>query len=313
MPEGVVRFLLDEPKAHPLVDAAGGVEHVVRPERDLLVAGPSGEANAFFHQAAPDAKPACLRLDEQKSQPGDLLRLLDQEDTAHVFAVSLRHPATFQFRIVLPDELRHDLRHERLEPFIPAVFSGVEDAVAMDDTAHVTRFVGPQKVGAFLLSEEPLDSTHRPDQAFLLCHSQAPQHRADVTARARVERGESLQALLRKPQETAPAVGFRGSLVDQAILLEITEKAAQVASIQSQLLAELTRRCLLTVGQLEENAYLGQGEPTLQIPFPQHADLPGPEPVETPHDSHTSIEIVAVSRHDYTPHVYKYCYCQLIT
>jgi hypothetical protein len=34
-PKAMVRHLVNEPEAHPFVDAAGGVQHVIRPQRDL--------------------------------------------------------------------------------------------------------------------------------------------------------------------------------------------------------------------------------------------------------------------------------------
>jgi hypothetical protein len=64
MPKAMVRLLIDELEAHRFVDAAGGVQHVIRPQRDLSVADPSCEADAFFHQSAADTKPACFWLDE---------------------------------------------------------------------------------------------------------------------------------------------------------------------------------------------------------------------------------------------------------
>src|SRR5215217_1711032 len=33
MPEAMMRLLVDEPEAHRFVDAAGGVKHVIRPQR----------------------------------------------------------------------------------------------------------------------------------------------------------------------------------------------------------------------------------------------------------------------------------------
>src|SRR5215207_8040454 len=89
MPEAVVRLLVDEPEALRFVDAAGGAQHVIRPQGDLSVAGLSGEADTFFHQAAADAEPACSRLDEEKSQLGNCLRLPDEEHTAHDLAATL--------------------------------------------------------------------------------------------------------------------------------------------------------------------------------------------------------------------------------
>ena len=119
-----------------------------------------------------------------------------------------------------------------------------------------------------------------------------PEHRADLVAGACVERGEGLPTSLRKQQEPAPAVGFGTSFLDQALLLETAQNSAQVASIQSQLLTEFARHSLFPVGNLVEDAYPGQGERTLQIPVPQYADLPSPEPVEAPYISYASIEIV---------------------
>src|SRR5215210_6159418 len=125
MPEAVVRPLVDEPEAHPFVDTARGVQHIIGPQRDLLVTGLPGEADAFFYQAAADAQPARFRLDEEKSQLGDLLRLPDEEHTTNDLAVSLGDKTTLQSRVILLDELRHDLRHEGLESLIPAALSGI--------------------------------------------------------------------------------------------------------------------------------------------------------------------------------------------
>src|SRR5918995_1803801 len=164
---------------------------------------PGAQRRQSFPTAAADAKPAYFRLDEEKSQLGDLLRLSDEEHTTDDLAIPLGDPTTLKFRVVLPDELRHDLRHERLEPLIPAILSGVEDAVAVDDPAHVAGQVGPEKVRDHRLgrnAEKPLDGLHRSDQAFLLCCRHAIKHRAYVVARARVERSEGLPASLRKPQ-----------------------------------------------------------------------------------------------------------------
>jgi hypothetical protein len=56
-PEAVVRFLANQMKAGRLVDAAGGHQHVVRPQRDLAVARPAGKADAFADQPAANGKP----------------------------------------------------------------------------------------------------------------------------------------------------------------------------------------------------------------------------------------------------------------
>src|SRR5688572_22117043 len=114
MPEAMMRLLVDEPEVHRFVDAAGGGKHVIRPQGDLSVAGLSGEADTFFHQAAADAKPAYFRLDEEKSQLGDLLRLPDEEHTNDDLAIPLCAPTTRQSRVSQPHKHRHTLRPESL-------------------------------------------------------------------------------------------------------------------------------------------------------------------------------------------------------
>src|SRR3712207_7463453 len=105
MPEAMVRVLVDEPEVHPFVDAAGGSQHVVRPQGDLSVPGLPGEADAFLHQPATDAQPARFGLDEEKPQLGYLIRLPDEEHTTDDLAVSLGDPTALPSRVVLLDEI----------------------------------------------------------------------------------------------------------------------------------------------------------------------------------------------------------------
>src|SRR5262245_63430650 len=73
--EGVVRLVLDELEAHALVDAAGGGEHPLGPERDLAVARLACKAQSFLDQAGADAEAARLGLDQEEAQPRDLVRV----------------------------------------------------------------------------------------------------------------------------------------------------------------------------------------------------------------------------------------------
>lgn len=61
--EAVMRFAADSPKSGGFVDAAGGIEMALRPERDFLVAGLARETDAFVHEAAADAEAARARFD----------------------------------------------------------------------------------------------------------------------------------------------------------------------------------------------------------------------------------------------------------
>ena len=52
LPEAVVLLLLYQTKAGRLIDAAGGDQHVVRPQRNFAIAGSPSEANAFADKTA---------------------------------------------------------------------------------------------------------------------------------------------------------------------------------------------------------------------------------------------------------------------
>jgi hypothetical protein len=60
LPEAVVLFLVNQTKAGRLIDAAGGDQHVVRPQRDLAITGSPREANAFADKTAPNPEASCL-------------------------------------------------------------------------------------------------------------------------------------------------------------------------------------------------------------------------------------------------------------
>src|SRR5229473_2962966 len=76
-----------------LVDAARIDEHAARPQADLAVAGGARETDAFVDQPRPDAEPARLRVDEEQTQLGDLVRALLEEDTTDRLAVDVGDPA----------------------------------------------------------------------------------------------------------------------------------------------------------------------------------------------------------------------------
>src|SRR5579872_3028006 len=128
-----MEFLTYDPETGPLVDTPRGEQHTVRPQRHLPVPGPLGEANAFLDQAASEAKTARRGLDEHQSEPGDLIRLPDDKDRAHDFAVPLGDPAPLPLRIEVLDELGGDLRDQRLELLVPSILLRVQDAVPVDD------------------------------------------------------------------------------------------------------------------------------------------------------------------------------------
>src|SRR5262245_55809914 len=116
-----------EPRLH--VDASRNRQHAVRPQGDLPVAPLAREAYAFFDQALADAKAARLRIHDEKPQLRDRLGLPHEEHRSDDLAVLLDDPAALAPGVEVSDEPRRDLRHQRLEAFIPAVLARVERAV----------------------------------------------------------------------------------------------------------------------------------------------------------------------------------------
>src|SRR2546427_8137100 len=131
-----MRLFVHQAEAGLLVDAPGGMQHVVCPQRELAVADLAGEAHALLHEAFADAEAARPGLDEEQTQPGDRLRFLDAKHRPHVLTVQLRDPAALPLRVVVTDELGDDVRDQRLELLAPAVFPGVQHAVALNHPAH---------------------------------------------------------------------------------------------------------------------------------------------------------------------------------
>src|SRR5262245_53906927 len=100
-PEGIVALLLDELKAHPLIDAAGGGEHALGPERDLAVARLARKAQRLLDQSGADAEPARLGLDQEEAQPRDLLCVPHQQNRSDILALALGDPAALALAIVV--------------------------------------------------------------------------------------------------------------------------------------------------------------------------------------------------------------------
>src|SRR5260370_36032734 len=113
-----------------LVDAARIDEHAARPQADPAVAGGARETDAFVDQSRPDAEPARLRVDEEQTQLGDLVRTLLEEDTTDRLAVDVGDPAARTRRIMGLDVLADDLRAPPSEGRAPSVFVGNARAAA---------------------------------------------------------------------------------------------------------------------------------------------------------------------------------------
>src|SRR5262245_62941775 len=146
-PESIVALLLDELKARALIDAAGGGEHALGPQRDLAVARLARKAQRLLHQSGADAEPARLGLDQEKAQPRDLLCVPHQQNRSDILALALGDPAALALAIMVADEGRDDFRRQRFDPLVPAVFLPVKRAVTGHDPTHVAGAGSRQHIG----------------------------------------------------------------------------------------------------------------------------------------------------------------------
>src|SRR5205814_234513 len=90
-------------------------------------------ARPRLHQQQPQLRNAALRL------AAGLVARLDEEHTSGIASVELGDPAGLALGIELLDVARRDVRHQRLEPRIPAVLLGIQRTMARDDPADVAR------------------------------------------------------------------------------------------------------------------------------------------------------------------------------
>jgi hypothetical protein len=84
-------------------------------------------------------------------------------------------------------------------------------------------------------------------------------------------------------QEALPPVRRRGALVDQSLLGEVAENAAEIAGVERQVAADLARGGGLALRELVEHARFGEREGAAQQAFLQNADLLGVEAIEAAH------------------------------
>ena len=93
---------------------------------------------------------------------------------------------------------------------------------------------------------------------------------------------QNMMKKLPKLGEFAPAAFQAFVAFDQAAFLEPLQKAAEIAGVQAEIADERARGRILPMGELVEDAGLGQREGALEQPLLEHADAPGIEAVEAP-------------------------------
>src|SRR5205823_9305149 len=112
----------------------------------------------------------------------------DEEDRADDFALALGDPATLALGVVAFDEPGDDLGDQRLKPRVPAVFPGVQYAVAMYHPAQVAGPVASHAIrdrACWLggRAEQLLDRVHRSHQARLVGGGQPVKQGPDLAPR----------------------------------------------------------------------------------------------------------------------------------
>src|ERR1051326_1564531 len=287
-----VRLLVNQPVSTRLVNSTGAPQHAIGPQDNFPVTRLPSETRAFADQTAADAQTARFGFDQQQSQLSHGLGLLDQNHAADDLALPLRYPAVFFLGIEAADEFGHDVRDQRLELFVPAILLGIQNTVAVNDPAHVSRLMAAQNVGDLALhwsAHHSFNRVHRRDQKILVRRGQLAQYLTGLLFRTGIERSKRLLSPLRQPQQDLSAIGWGTFPLNQPPLLERPQDAAQIALIQSQLLSEFLRRAIVSMGKLVEEARFGEGKPAVQQSFVQQADLPGVKAIELAHGFDLSI------------------------
>jgi len=247
--------------------------------------GMAGEAQAFLHEPPADAEAAGGGLDEQQAQLGDLVALAHHHHRAQDLPLALGDPATLAPGVEVAQEFGGDLRHQRLEAVVPAIFPGIERAMAMDDPPEIAGPMRPQDIGdsrGGALAQQGLDLRHILDQAVLGRRRQSAQHGADLVLGAMVEGREGGAAKGGQAQQALPGIQRAGGAPDQAALLEALQKAAEITGIEAEIAHQRARGGIFPMGQLIKDPGLGQGEGAPEQPLLEHADPAGVEAVEAP-------------------------------
>src|SRR5579859_233227 len=136
-----MRFFSNELKAVFFVDVTGCYEDAIGPEHQFLVAPAAGEANALLGQARAQSQATGFGFDQQQSKFGDRGTTLYHKDRANDFSVHLRNPATLSLRVVVGNEIRHDLGDQGLEMLIPAILLCIEHTMPVSYPSHIARLV----------------------------------------------------------------------------------------------------------------------------------------------------------------------------
>src|SRR6202021_374758 len=144
-----MRLFFHQAEAGSFVDAMGGGEHALGPQRDFAIAGGAREVDSFFYQGVAESLATWTRLHKEKPEFRGvrLVGMLDQKNVTHVLAVDFRDPAALANRIEFGDEIVDDARDQSFECAVPAELLRVAQALAMHDPADVAHAMRAQHKG----------------------------------------------------------------------------------------------------------------------------------------------------------------------
>src|SRR6516164_9843233 len=147
-----------------LVDVSRRMKIALRPQRHLLVSRLPRKSNAFLNKALADSQPARLRFNMQQAQLRDVVGHLSDKGATDSLSILFRDPAAFPIRIIILDELRHDLPCQRLVGSIPSILFGIKNCLAMHDPAQVARLMLSQQIGStcrHFIAKQSANRLHR--------------------------------------------------------------------------------------------------------------------------------------------------------
>src|SRR6266536_4682375 len=128
--------------------------------------------------------------------------------------------------------------------------------------------------------QSALNLPHRPEQLFLLRRREPFQHGRDLLTRPSVERSKDFLALSGERKKNPPPVGRTRRRLNQSLLFEALQHAAQVSPIQPEFLAKLDAGDPLAMRQLIQHANFSQRKLAVQQMFLQNTDLASVEAIE---------------------------------
>jgi hypothetical protein len=115
--------------------------------------------------------------------------------------------------------------------------------------------------------------------------------------RALVERRERLATFRRDRDQALAAVVRRARFLQQAVLAEAAQDAAEIAVVEVEVGGERARRHLLAVGELVEHARFREREARVDQALAQQAELAGVEAGEAPHRGDALLQTVRSRQH----------------